>query len=141
MLALLRMQFLDLFRPLAWLALRLYLGWFLIVGVWDNVVSVERMEEFESFLRSLNCPVPDIAAPVSVYAQLVIGVLLIPGLFARLAGLVLAFNFAVAVVLMMGAGLGERDIYDPAILVFVGALLATTGAGALSVDRMLLKHK
>lgn len=137
--ALLSLQFLDLFRPLAWLALRLYLGWFLIVGVWDNVTSAERMTEFEAFLRSLNCPSPEIAAPVSVYAQLVIGVLLIPGLFARLAGLVLAFNFAVAVVLMMGAGLGERDIYDPAILVFVGALLATTGAGALSVDRLLLR--
>lgn len=137
--ALLSLQFLDLFRPLAWLALRLYLGWFLIVGVWDNVTSAERMTEFEAFLRSLNCPSPEIAAPVSVYAQLVIGVLLIPGLFARLAGLVLAFNFAVAVVLMMSAGLGERDIYDPAILVFVGALLATTGAGALSVDRLLLR--
>jgi putative oxidoreductase len=137
--ALLSLQFLDLFRPLSWLALRLYLGWFLIVGVWDNVTSAERMTEFEGFLRNLNCPMPEIAAPVSVYAQLIIGVLLIPGLFARLAGLVLAFNFAVAVVLMMGAGLGERDIYDPAILVFVGALLATTGAGALSVDRLLLR--
>jgi putative oxidoreductase len=136
---LLGLQFLDLFRPLAWLALRLYLGWFLIVGVWDNVVSPERMTEFEAFLRNLNCPMPDIAAPVSVYAQLAIGVLLIPGLFTRLVGLVLAVNFAVAVVLMMGAGLGERDIYDPAILVFVGALIATHGAGALSVDRLLLK--
>jgi putative oxidoreductase len=139
MLPFLRLQFLDLFRPLAWLALRLYLGWFLIVGVWDNVTSPARMTEFEAFLRNLNCPMPDIAAPVSVYAQLAIGVLLIPGLFTRLAGLLLAFNFAVAVVLMMGAGLGERDIYDPAILVFVGALLATTGAGALSVDRLLLR--
>ena len=141
MLSLLRLDFLDLFRPLAWLTLRLYLGWFLIMGVWDNVTSPARMQEFEGFLRSLNCPMPEIGAPVSVYAQLVIGVLLIPGLFTRLAGLVLAVNFLVAVVLMMGAGLGERDIYDPAILVFVGALLATTGAGALSVDRLLLKRK
>lgn len=141
MLSLLHLKFLDLFRPLAWLALRLYLGWFLIVGVWDNVTSPERMQEFEGFLRSLHCPMPEIAAPVSVYAQLVIGVLLIPGLFTRLAGIVLAGNFAVAVFLMIGAGLGERDIYDPAILVFVGALLATSGAGALSVDRVLLRQK
>jgi len=139
--ALLRLEFLDPLRPFAWLALRLYLGWFLIVGVWDNVTSVARMEEFEGFLRNLNCPMPEIAGPVSVYAQLAIGVSLIPGLLTRAAGLVLAFNFLVAVALFMGAGLGERDIYDPAILVFVGALLATTGAGALSVDRLLLDRK
>lgn len=51
---------LDLLRPFAWLALRLYLGWFLIVGVWDNISSPERMAEFEGFLRGLNCPSPNL---------------------------------------------------------------------------------
>lgn len=130
---------LDLLRPVAWLALRLYLGWFLIVGVWDNVSSPERMAEFEAFLRGLNCPMPEIAAPVSVWAQLAIGVLLIPGLFTRLAGLLLMANFIVAVLLFIGAGMNERQIYEPAILIFVGALLATHGAGSLSLDRLLLR--
>ena len=130
---------LDLLRPVAWLALRLYLGWFLIVGVWDNVSSPERMAEFEAFLRGLNCPMPEIAAPVSVWAQLAIGTLLIPGLFTRLAGLLLMVNFIVAVLLFIGAGMNERQIYEPAILIFVGALLATHGAGSLSLDRLLLR--
>lgn len=133
------LRMLDTLRPVAWLALRLYLGWFLIVGVWDNIESPERMAEFENFLRSLNCPMPEIAAPVSVWVQLGIGVLLIPGLFTRLAGILLAVNFLVAVVLFVAAGLGEREIYDPAILVFIGALLATHGAGLLSIDRLLLR--
>ncbi len=128
---------LDLLRPAAWLALRLYLGWFLIVGVWDNIESQERMAEFEGFLRSLKCPLPEIAAPVSVWAQLIIGALLIPGLFTRLAGILLAVNFLVAVALFMGAGLNEREIYEPAILIFVGALLATHGAGLFSIDRLV----
>lgn len=130
---------LDLLRPFAWLALRLYLGWFLIVGVLDNITSPERMVEFEGFLRSLNCPSPEIAAPVSVWAQLAIGVLLIPGLFTRLAGLLLMVNFIVAVLLFAGAGMTERQIYEPAILIFVGALIATHGAGSLSLDRLLLR--
>lgn len=130
---------LDLLRPFAWLALRLYLGWFLIVGVWDNISSPERMAEFEGFLRSLNCPMPEIAAPVSVWVQLAIGVVLIPGIFTRLAGLLLMANFIVAVLLFVGAGMNERQIYEPAILIFVGALLATHGAGSLSVDRLLLR--
>lgn len=130
---------LDLLRPFAWLALRLYLGWFLIVAVWDNISSPARMTEFEGFLRSLNCPSPEIAAPVSAWVQLAIGALLIPGLFTRLAALLLMANFIVAVALFMGAGLDERQIYEPAILIFVGALLATHGAGSLSLDRLLLR--
>ena len=130
---------LDLLRPFAWLAVRLYLGWFLIVGVWDNISSPGRMAEFEAFLRGLNCPMPEIGAPVSVWVQLAIGVLLIPGFLTRLAGLLLMANFTVAVLLFMGAGLNEREIYEPAILIFVGALLATHGAGSLSVDRLLLR--
>lgn len=119
--------------------MRLYVGWFLIVGVWDNVSSPERMAEFEAFLRGLNCPSPEIDAPVSVYVQLAIGALMIPGLFRRFAGLLLMANFAVAVVLFFNAGLDERQIYEPAILIFVGALLATHGAGSLSLDRLLLR--
>lgn len=132
-----QLGFLKPWEPFAWLAMRLYVGWFLIVGVMDNVTSVARMEEFESFLRGLNCPMPEVAAPVSVYAQLAIGVLLVPGLLTRLAGLVLAVNFAVAVWLLWRGGADERELFPPAILIFVGALLATHGAGALSVDRLL----
>lgn len=137
----LRAEWLNTLQPAAWLALRLYLGWFLIVGVWDNIVSAERMAEFEGFLRSLNCPSPEIAAPVSVWAQFAVGVLLIPGLLTRWAGLLLAVNFAVAVWLLGAAGGSERDVFPPAILILVGALLAAHGAGAWSVDRMLKRRK
>jgi putative oxidoreductase len=137
MLNFLQLPFLRLLTPAAWLALRLYLGWFLIVGVWDNIVSTARMEEFEGFLRTLNCPMPDIAAPVSVWAQFAVGVLIIPGLFTRIAGIVLAVNFIVAVLLLAPTGASERDLFPPAILIFVGAMLATHGAGAWSADHVL----
>lgn len=119
----------------ALLALRLFLGAFLIHGVWDNITSAARMAEFEQFLAGLNCPLPGLAAPVSVWAQFAIGVLLIPGLLTRWAGLFLAANFVVAVVLIAPTGASFRDLYPPAILVFIGLLLATTGAGRLSIDR------
>lgn len=133
----LRLSFLDRFAPAAMLALRLYVGWFLIVGVWDNIASAERMAEFEAFLRNLNCPSPELAAPLSVWAQFTIGVLIIPGLLTRIAGIVLAINFIVAVLLLGGAGASERDLFPPAILIFVGAILATHGAGRWSADHML----
>ena len=137
MLALLQLPLLRLLAPVAMLSLRLYVGWFLIVGVWDNIVYAERMKEFEGFLQTLNCPMPEIAAPVSVWAQFAVGVLLIPGLFTRIAGIVLAINFIVAVLLLAPTGASERDLFPPAILVFIGAVFATLGAGALSLDALL----
>lgn len=137
MLGRLQLRFLRPLAPAAMLALRLYLGWFLIVGVWDNIASAERMAEFEAFLRTLKCPSPALAAPVSVWVQFIIGIVLIPGLFTRIAGLLLAVNFIVAVILLAGSGASERDLFPPGILVFVGFILATQGAGAWSIDRWL----
>jgi len=122
------------FRDLAWLALRLFLGAFLIYGVWDNITSAERMQEFATFLARLKCPAPEIAAPLSVWVQFLIGVLLIPGLLTRWAGVLLAINFIVAVALIAPTGASFRDLYSPAILIFVGLLLASHGAGRLSID-------
>ena len=128
---------LTVLTPAALLALRLYLGAFLVWGVWDNIASAARMAEFEAFLADLGAPMPALAAPVSVWIQFAIGVLLIPGLLTRWAGLFLALNFLVAVVLMAGAGADGRALFPPAILIFVGLVLAATGAGRWSLDRRL----
>ena len=121
---------------LALLLTRLFVGAFLVWGVWDNVVSPARMAEFEAFLRGLNCPLPELAAPLSVWAQLLAGLALVAGLATRWAGLLLSVNFVVATVLLAGAGAGIRDLYDPAVLVFVGLLLATFGGGRLALDAL-----
>lgn len=125
------------FHGLSLLALRLFLGVFLIWGVWDNVVSAERMAEFAGFLASINCPLPHLAAPLSVWAQLIIGVLLISGLLTRPAGLLLSVNFAVAAWLLFGLGQDFRQLFPPAILIFVGLVLATGGPGPFALDRIL----
>lgn len=123
------------------LLLRLYLGGFLIWGVWDNIVSPERMAEFAGFLAAIGSPMPSLAAPVSVWAQFLIGVLLIPGLLTRWAGMLLAVNFLVAVVLI-GTSDGifpdvTRELFGPMMCVLAGLMLATYGAGRRSVDRRL----
>lgn len=100
------------------------------------------MREFQEFLTALNCPLPGLAAPVSVYAQLLIGLLLIPGLATRWAGLLMAANFTVAVVLVV-TGLnapGEvvaREAFGPMMCVLAGLLLATRGPGRWSLDARL----
>jgi putative oxidoreductase len=125
--------------------LRLYLGGFLIWGVWDNVTSAARMAEFQAFLAGLNCPLPALAAPVSVWAQLLIGVLLIPGLLTRWAGLLLAVNFAVAVWLLSGleapAEAVARELFGPMMCVLAGLVLAAHGPGLWSADARLFRKR
>ena len=121
-------------QPAAMLAMRLYVGGFLIVGVWDNITSTARMAEFEAFLAGLNCPLPAVAAPVSVWVQFAIGLALIPGVLTRWAGLLLSLNFVAAVVLLWGGGADTRGLFPPAILIFVGLVLAAHGAGRWSLD-------
>lgn len=132
-------------EDVAFALLRLYLGGFLIWGVWDNVTSAARMAEFQAFLTGLNCPMPALAAPVSVWAQLLIGVLLIPGLLTRWAGLLLAVNFAVAVWLLSGLDApGEavaRELFGPMMCVLSGLVLAAHGAGRWSADAWLFRNR
>jgi putative oxidoreductase len=129
---------------LALLVFRLYLGCFLIWGVWDNIVSPVRMQEFEAFLTAISCPWPALAAPASVWAQFLIGLLLVPGLLTRWAGILLAVNFLVAVVLI-GRSVGifpdvARELFGPMMCVLVGVLLATHGAGTWSIDARLARR-
>lgn len=125
----------------AFLLLRLYLGGFLIWGVWDNITSTARMAEFQAFLAGLNCPLPELAAPASVWAQFLIGVLLIPGLLTRWAGLLLAVNFLVAVALIGGSGAPARELFGPMMCVLAGLVLATHGAGGWSVDARMADRR
>jgi putative oxidoreductase len=118
------------------LASRLMLGAFLIWGVWDNIVSPARMSEFRNFLAFHGFPLPDLAAPLSVWAQFICGVAFIAGVATRWAGLLCAVNFAVAVA-MVDAKLGIRGAFPAACLILFGLIFATIGAGRYSADATL----
>ena len=82
------------------LVLRALTGTFLIYGVLDNVVSVQRMEEFAIFLQANNFPAPELMARLSVYIQLLCGIALTLGLATRWAGIVIAVHFVIALVMV-----------------------------------------
>lgn len=129
------------FAPAAFFALRLYIGAYLIWGVSGSIVHAARMEEFEGFLRVIGSPWPDLAAPLSVWTQFLIGWLLIPGLFTRWAGILLAINFLLAMGLIATSQWGyprlDRELFGPAVCTLVGLVLATHGAGRWSLDAVL----
>src|ERR1051325_4117617 len=82
---------------LALLLLRAVTGAFLVYQSHDNVLSAERMAEFEKFLVQFGFPAPGLMAPICVWAQFLCGLAILLGLLTRWAGLVTAFVFVVAV--------------------------------------------
>ena len=107
---------------------------------WDNVESRARMGEFVSFLSQHDFPLPWLLAPLSVAVQFGCGALLIVGLLTRWAGLLVAANFAVAV-LMVHFNEPFRGWWPAIVLVFLGLHFAAAGSGKFGLDALLWKRR
>ena len=121
------------------LVLRLVTGGHLIFMTQDNVFSWARMLEFRDFLAQFGFPWPLLCAVLSVAGQFGGGLLLVLGLFTRLAALIVAFNFIIAIWMV-----DSRQPYPAAFaalsLVAAGLCLMFTGAGKWSLDRAWRKR-
>jgi len=121
------------------LLLRLVTGAFLIWQSHDNIVSAARMDEFVRFLTQFSFPAPAIMAPICVWAQFLCGIAFVLGLFTRWAGLVTMFVFIVAVWMVHW----PQDFpgwWPALILVFLGILFATQGAGRYALDSLFARR-
>ena len=123
-------------EDLGLMLLRWVTGAFLVYQSHDNILSAERMDEFEKFLTQFNFVAPRLMAPLCVWAQFLCGFAFILGLFTRWAGLVTAFTFVVAVWMVHW----PQDFpgwWPALVLVFLGLYFGTRGAGRHSIDARL----
>lgn len=130
----LKLNQLQAFDDLSLLALRVCIGSFLVWGVSDNLLHPEDMAEFVAFLSANGFVAPEVMAWLSVIAQFICGVLLIAGALTRWAGLILAFNFVVALV-MVHLGDDFRGMFPVLVLIFSNLHFASRGAGRYSIDK------
>ena len=122
------------------LGLRMVTGAFLMHETWDNVTSAARMAEFVGFLDQFGFPAPALMAPLSVAVQFGCGALLVLGLLTRWAGLLVAANFVVAVVMVHWAE-PFRGWWPALILVFLGLHFAAAGSGKFGLDALLSRRR
>jgi putative oxidoreductase len=107
---------------------RLVVGVHLIVGTADNVFSWARMLEFRDFLASRGVPFPLFGANLSVYAQLICGILFILGLFIRPAAVVMIVNFICALLIAHRVG-GYQPASGALFMLFSSIAFLIHGAG------------
>lgn len=124
------------FEDAVLLAFRVLIKSFLIWGVWDNIVSAKQMAEFADFLAQHGFVKPNLMAPLSVWAQFICGACFIFGIATRWAGLLCAFNFIVAIVMVDGNA-GIRAAFPAAMLVSCGLYLMARGSGKFRLDTAL----
>ena len=118
------------------LLLRVATGAFLIYQSHDNIVSAARMAEFEGFLAQFGFPYPKLMAPLSVYFQFAAGIAFVIGLFTRWFGLIMAFNFIVAV-WMVHWNDPVQGIWPAAVLIVLGFYFGLRGSGRYGLDALL----
>ena len=122
------------------LLLRLLIGIFIIHGVQDNILSWERMKEFEKFLSARGVPFPLFAAHLSVYAQLICGLSILLGFFLRQTSVIFIINFIAAIAIAH-----LRDPFPrmlPALMMIAsGFFFLFHGAGRPSIDDSLERRR
>lgn len=129
----LRWEAMDRWNGVGPLVLRLFTAFTLIYGTQDNVLSAERMHEFQQFLAAQGTPLPALAAPLSVWAQSLCGLLILAGAATRWAGAVMAVNFVAALVIAH-RGLPWSQNIAPAAMLALSLYFLFAGAGPWSVD-------
>lgn len=128
---------------LSWVPLtaaRVTLGLVFVQSGWGKLHHLPKVIDF---FASLGIPAPQLQAPFVAGVELVGGFLLLAGLFTRVASVPLAATMVVALVTAKRADVaGVFDLFGTTeflYLVLLGAL-AAFGAGALSIDALLVRR-
>lgn len=128
---------------LSWLPsllVRLALGVVFVESGWGKL---HRLPQVVGYFASLGIPAPQLQAPFVAGVELTGGLLLLAGLFTRVASVPLAATMAVALVTAKRADIaGVSDLVGTIELAYflLLGMLAAFGAGALSLDALLVRR-
>jgi putative oxidoreductase len=127
-------NWLNSLQPWGALILRLALGLSMTVHGYEKLVPQRELHHFAHYVVTLGLPYW--LGYVSVFAEFVGGILLIVGLFTRLAAALVAINMLVA---LFTVGIHQGfGIYNYIIaLAAIAIALVFYGGGALALDRKI----
>ena len=133
-------QWLNQYKDVGVLILRIFIGIRLIYGVIDNIFSNHHMIRFRDFLEQFHFPFPMISAIVSVYLQFFAGLIILVGWKIRIAAVLMILNFFIALIMVH-----RHDSFEamtpPLAILFCNILFLFQGAGYYSIDRVIAGNK
>jgi putative oxidoreductase len=134
---------LDRLRPWLLLGTRVFVSWQFLQSGWLKLTSWDvTLELFRSEYHVPLLP-PAIAAVCGTFGELFFPLLLVPGLFARFGALGLFAVNGMAVISywhVLGSDGFEAALAQHVLWGFMLAVIATCGAGALSLDQKLARR-
>ncbi len=130
-------------KRLSWLPptlARLALGITFLTAGWGKLGALDAA--ITNFRDNFHMPIPEITAPFVSGVELVGGILVLAGLLTRFAAIALMINMLVAVFAYWWSEVADKlNLFGLAEsgYIIMSAWLAVTGAGPLSLDRLLGK--
>ncbi|KIC92044.1 DoxX family protein [Flavihumibacter sp. ZG627] len=114
---------------------RVIVGFFMAYHGWE-IFNEKQMSDYAKWLSELHFPQPLIMAYLGKGAELISGILIMVGLFTRLAVIPM---IATMLVIAFGMGKGKVHYEDqhPFMFVLIGALFFFIGPGRWSLDQAL----
>jgi putative oxidoreductase len=131
---------LGLTVSLDWLApllMRLYFGYFWAETGWGKI---HNLNAFAQRFVGWGVPYPHISAALSGYTEWIGGILLMLGLFTRLASIPLMFNMFISIVkvkMKEVTGIDDFAEMDEALYMFILFWLMMAGPGRASLDHLI----
>jgi putative oxidoreductase len=127
------------------LVIRLYWGWQFFV---DGRGKLQNLDKVTHYFASLNIPMPRLNVIMASSTQMVCGLLLAAGLFARLASLPLIGVMCVAYLTAESDSLhtifSDPDKFvtrDPFLFLYAAVIVFAFGPGKLSLDALIFRDK
>lgn len=139
-----RDRLLDFLKTLAWLpplAARITLGAVFIEAGWGKLQHIDKVI---GFFTELGLPAPAFQAHLVATSEFAFGILVLIGLFTRLAAIPLSIIMVVAILTARAEELhGFSDLagFSEFLYILLLAWLIIAGAGSLSLDRLLIKRR
>jgi putative oxidoreductase len=118
---------------------RLTVGWIFFWSGWGKLHSLDRVIEY---FGSLGIPHPELQAPFASATEFVCGVLMLAGLFTRLASIPLVIVMLVAIATAQRenvSGLGDLFGLSEYLYITLLVWLGVGGAGPFSLDHALVR--
>lgn len=125
--------------PFALLIARFSVGWMFAQTGWGKLHNLEQVAQF---FQSLGIPFANLQAPFVASVEFVCGVMILAGLFTRLASIPLMATMVVAIITAKSGDLARVvDLFTLSeyLLILVLAWFFVSGAGRLSIDQLICK--